>query len=363
MRTPAAPVTGVVLAGRTTMGVGGPARGWLDAHDDEELLQGLEWAHARTLAVTALGGGSNVVCADRGIEALVLRPRHAGLAATVSGGEATVEAGAGVGWDSLVGWTVARGYAGLECLSGIPGDVGAAPIQNLGAYGQEVADSVVAVRVIDRATGGSARLGAAECRFGYRDSIFKAEAAGRWLVVGVTFRLRVGGEPLVRYPELEQALAASHTGPTLGAVRDAVIALRRSKSLLLDERDPNGQSAGSFFVNPVVPAPLADEVAERARRLGATEPLPRHPAGAELVKLPAAWLIERAGLGRGTRRGRVGLSTRHALAIVNLGGATAAEVLAFAIEIRARVGEVFGVALAVEPQLLGFTPEELGPLE
>ncbi|MBI4953622.1 MAG: UDP-N-acetylmuramate dehydrogenase [Myxococcales bacterium] len=353
----------VSLAAHTTLGVGGPARYWLEAEDDAAVVRALAWAAGRGLAVTTLGGGSNVLVADRGLDALVLRPRMLGLSVEREPDALVVEVGAGRAWDELVAWSVAEGAAGLECLSGIPGEVGAAPIQNIGAYGQEVGAVVLAVRVVDRATGATEEVPAARCAFGYRDSAFKREP-GRSVVTAVRFRLALGraAEPApVAYAELATALGP---GPrTLADVRRTVLELRRKKSMVHDPADENARSAGSFFVNPSVSAETALRVAELAAPLlGPGERMPRHPTSDGRVKLAAAWLIERSGLPRGTLRGRVGLSPRHALALGNRGGASAAELVAFAAEVRARVRERFGVALEPEVRLLGFTDEELRPL-
>ncbi len=345
---------GVPLAEHTTLAVGGPAAHYCEARDVADVREAIGWAgeHGRELVV--LGGGSNVLVADRGLDALVLRVRTLGI--VEQGGR--VEVGAGTAWDELVAWTVARGYAGVECLSAIPGDVGAAPMQNIGAYGQEVAAVIERVHAVDRRDGSAVELDAAACRFGYRDSVFKAEAAERYVVTRVDFRFGPGA-PSVAYAELERALAGNT--PTLARVRDTVIALRRAKSMVLDPADENRRSAGSFFVNPTVSAAEADAVAARAAEVAPGQTMPRFDQR-ERAKLSAAWLIERAGLAKGTRRGPVGLSTRHTLAIVNYGGARAADVVAFAAEVRARVREVFGVTLTPEPRLYGFRPEEVAAL-
>lgn len=312
-----------------------------------------------------LGGGSNMLIADRGLEALVLRIGIRGITTLIEVDAITLTAGAGEPWEPLVERAVANGWAGIECLSGIPGDTGAAPIQNVGAYGQEVAETITRVRAIDRASGSIVELDNAACRFGYRDSIFKREAKDRYAIVAVTFTLRRGGAPAVRYAELERRLAQTGGASSLAAVRDAVLALRRSKSMLLDPDDENGRSAGSFFMNPVTSeAAFASIKAriEEARALAPGETIPSFPAEGGLVKLSAAWLIERAGYRKGTSDGQVGLSTRHALAVVNRGGASAAAIVAFATRIKLAVEERFGVRLVPEPALLGFAPYEIADL-
>jgi UDP-N-acetylmuramate dehydrogenase len=261
-----------------------------------------------------------------------------------------VTAAAGEGWDDLVRCAVARDWAGLECLSGIPGRVGATPIQNVGAYGQEVSDTISAVHAIDRTTGETHTLSPPECGFGYRDSRFKSGEPDRWIVIGVTYRLRPGGAPAVKYDELARHLdGRGLTAPTLGQVRESVIAIRRTKSMVLDADDPNGRSCGSFFTNPIVAPAHADKVAARAGV--ATMPRWAQPDGT--VKLSAAWLIERAGFTRGASAGPVGLSTRHTLAIVCHAGARAADVAGFARHIRDTVADRFDVRLMPEPVLWG----------
>lgn len=314
-----------------------------------------------------LGGGSNVLVADQGLDALVLRAAIRGVRHEMDGDRMLVTAGAGERWEELVERAVAEGWAGIECLSGIPGDVGAAPIQNIGAYGQDVSETIARVRVMDRSSREVTELESAACGFGYRDSIFKREAKDRYVVTAVTFALRLGGGPAVRYAELARKLKdAAGTGiePSLSTVRQAVLELRRSKSMLLDPSDENGKSAGSFFMNPTLDADAFQEAKARIDAAGVVGPgeiVPTFPAAGGRVKLPAAWLIERAGLQKGFGDGRVGLSTRHTLAIVNRGGATASEILAFALQVRTAVLRKFGVALVPEPVLLGFTKEELGP--
>jgi len=363
---PPAPPAGlrhnVPLAPRTTLGLGGAARWYLEAAHAAEVVAALRWAAAEGVEAVVLGGGSNVVVADAGIDGLVVRLGLRGVERRADGGAALVTAAAGEPWDPLVAATVADGLAGLECLSGIPGSAGAAPIQNVGAYGREVAEVLEAVRVLDRESLEERRLAPEACGFGYRDSRFRRDP-GRLVVLSVTFRLEPGGAPVLEYPELARAVAAGGGPPGLERVREAVLALRRSKSMVIDPEDENRrnqQSVGSFFVNPVLPAAEAERVAERAAALGVVadpSEVPAFPAGGEGEeerKLSAGWLIEAAGFRKGERRGPVGISSRHALALVHHGGGTTAELVALAREIRDRVGERFGVRLRPEPVFLGF---------
>lgn len=339
----------VPLAPLTTLGVGGSARYFVRAEDDDVLIEALGWAREQNVRVELLGGGSNVVVPDAGLDGLVIQLASRGRRYAATGTEVELEAAAGEPWDELVREAVERDLQGLECLAGIPGLAGATPIQNVGAYGQEVSETVTRVRVFDRVARVVRVLAGRECRFRYRDSLFKSEAPHRFVVLGVTFRLRPGAPPAVRYAELEKYLAARAEAPTLAGVRRAVLALRAAKSMLLDAQDPNTRSCGSFFTNPIVSA----EQAARVQSLSGAGAggMPQFPQPDGRVKLAAGWLIEQAGFTRGTRAGTVGLSSRHALSIVAHAGATAADVLALSERIRAAVRERFGVELTPEPVL------------
>lgn len=350
----------VVLGPLTTLELGGPARWLVDADDERTVVDASAWAAAHGHDLVVLGAGSNVVIADRGLDALVLRIATRGIDMRRAGDEVVVTVAAGEPWDDFVAHAVDAGLAGIECLSGIPGLVGAVPIQNVGAYGQEVADTIRSVRVIERATGAIRTMDHRECAFSYRQSVFKREPR-RAIVLDVTFALRPGGAPTLAYDELRRALVASGPDPSLRTVRDVVIALRRAKSMVIDPHDDNRRSVGSFFTNPVVSADVAADVVARALTAGVvSEPseVPRWPDHAGNVKLAAGWLVERAGISKGLSVGRVGVSSRHALALVHHGGGTAWELLALARRIRDAVLERFGVHLEVEPVLLGFPPAE-----
>jgi len=340
----------VPLAAYTTLGVGGAARWFADAADEATLLDALRWARARATPLRVLGGGSNLVVADRGVEALVVRMALRGVTSRTVDGGVEVTAAAGEPWDDFVRLAVERGWAGLECLSGIPGLVGATPMQNVGAYGQEVSDTITHVRVLDTRDGSVTDVPAAECGFSYRDSAFKRREPGRYVVLAVTYRLRPGGAPALRYTDVERHLAARGVrAPTLADVRESVLAIRRSKSMVIDPADPNRRSCGSFFTNPIIEAAALADVERRV----ADRAMPRWPQPDGRIKLSAAWLIEHAGFRRGQREGPVGLSTRHALAIVAHDGARAADVLAFARRLQTTVAERFGVRLVPEPVYWG----------
>jgi UDP-N-acetylmuramate dehydrogenase len=333
-----------LLSDHTTLRLGGPAREWVRATSEEELVGALSSAEGPLLV---LGGGSNVVVADAGFDGTVVEVATRGVQADVEGDDPTcggvvVTVAAGESWDELVTQAVERGWVGVEALAGIPGLVGATPIQNVGAYGQEVAQTVARVRVWDRVLKGVRTFANADCGFGYRTSRFKADPE-RHVVLDVTFQLRQGdlGAP-VQYAELARTLGIElgRRAP-LTEVRDAVLALRRSKGMVLDADDHDTWSAGSFFTNPVVN--------ESAVPAGA----PAWPQLDGQVKTSAAWLIEQAGFHKGFGSGAVRLSTKHTLAITNRGGATTEELLALAREVRDGVRERFGVTLVNEPVTVG----------
>ena len=261
----------------------------------------------------------------------------------------------GEDWNSVVLHAVERGYAGIECLAGIPGDAGGTPVQNVGAYGQEVSETIVNVRAFDRESYSFVDLNRAACHFGYRRSLFNTEVRGRYIVTGVTYRLRPGAEPTIRYADLQRHFKAElerGEQPTLLETYHAVRSIREQKGMLTGQGGADGHSAGSFFKNPVVAVSLLPEVAHRAGC--AAENVPKYPTGDGLVKLPAAWLVERAGFHKGFAMGRAGISSRHTLALVNLGGATAAEIVALRDAVITGVRERFGVTLEQEPVSLGF---------
>ena len=346
----------VSLAVLTSLGVGGPAAHFLDAASPDALLRALSWADGEQLPVFLLGGGSNVLIADSGWSGLVLRYRHSDCQWDSDGDGVVARVAAGVEWDVFVQETIRRGLSGLECTSGIPGWVGGAPIQNVGAYGQEVAETIVGVEVLDRSSGERSVLGPAECGFAYRDSSFKSGRPGRHLILGVHFRLTRGGDPALRYPELQRRAEETIDGPpTLGDVRRLVLGLRRAKSMLLDPTDPDAASAGSFFTNPILePAQLATVEAALEQRGIDPETMPRFAAGEGRTKLAAAWLIERAGFHKGQRMGNAGISSKHSLALINCGGARASDLVALASSVRTGVSEALGVLLQPEPRFVGF---------
>ena len=381
----------VALAGYTTLGLGGPAARFIEAGTDQQVIDAVREADQRGEPVLVLGGGSNLVVADAGFPGTVARVATRGIAAAADGAGApdgdrapdgasvAVSVAAGEDWDTVVDWCVRGGLSGIECLSGIPGVAGATPIQNVNAYGQDVADTITAVRAYDRRRDALTELSNADCDFGYRTSFFKRAAAGaatgRFVVLGITFRL--ARDPLsapVRYAELAHSLGiAEHGRVPLAAARAAVLQLRRAKGMVLDPADPDTRSVGSFFTNPVLDG---DQFAALAKAVeagwGPGVRIPRFAAAPGHVKVPAAWLIERAGFPKGypgsagpLPDGQPGrdqpdpglpgprISTKHTLALVNPGGASTTALLALAREIRDGVRETFGVELVSEPVLVG----------
>ena len=335
----------VLLAPLTTLGIGGPARDFVRATTLDELREVLRAGEQ----LLVLGGGSNVVIGDAGWDGLVVQIGLPGVEIELRDDHALVTAAAGVAWDDFVAQMVAAELAGVECLSGIPGLVGATPMQNVGAYGQEVADTITRVRAMYRHTGELVDFTREGCGFAYRTSRFKG--TDRWVIADVTFRLeRRGTSVPLRYPELTRALGVGEgERAPLADVRRRVIELRRGKGMVVDPADPQSRSAGSFFTNPIVDAAT---FAAFVARLPEGVTAPSWPAAGGTTKLSAAWLIERAGFAKGTTRGRAGISTKHALALVNRGGATASELLALAREIQDGVRERLGIELVPEPVIV-----------
>lgn len=342
---------GVLLAPFTTLGLGGVAR-VVEADTADEVVAVVTAADLVGDTVLVLGGGSNVVLPDAGVPGVVVRVVTRGVTWVAEGDRVLVTAQAGEPWDDLVAAAVADGLAGLECLSGVPGAVGGTPVQNVGAYGQEVADTVTTVRVLDRRDAIVRDLPAADCGFGYRRSAFKH--SGRWVVLAVTYSLvrRPLSQP-VRYAELARALSLPvGTCAPLADVRAAVLALRRRKGMVRDPADPDSASVGSFFTNPVLSVAEADAL---AARVGAGVVVPSWPEPDGRVKVSAAWLVEHAGFGRGYGGPTVALSAKHTLALTHRGGGSTAELLALAREVRDGVLKAFGVTLVAEPVIVGDT--------
>lgn len=332
----------IPLAPLTTLKIGGPARYFVRAECEEDLIEAVAYASARSLPLFVLGGGSNVLVSDEGFDGLVVQIGMCGIAAGENG---SFVAGAGEDWEGFVENVVGRGFAGVECLSGIPGSVGGTPVQNVGAYGQEVSTTIRSVRCFDRTTDSIVDLANEHCGFSYRRSIFNSTERDRYIVLSVEFDLIPDGEPLLVYKDLVKHFEGSE--PSLSEVRQAVIKIRRSKSMVIDPADPNSRSAGSFFKNPVVDREVLTKIEKEFDRV------PHFNTG-DMVKIPAAWLIENAGLNKGFRLGNAGISSNHTLALINRGAATAAGMIALRDLIQQRVSERFGIALEPEPIMVGF---------
>lgn len=335
----------IPLAPYTTLGVGGPAKHFAVARTADEVVELFSRAEELGANVFVLGGGSNVLVSDSGFEGLVVKNEIGGIE---FGKDGLITAGAGEDWDAFVNACVSRGLAGVECLSGIPGTVGGTPVQNVGAYGQDVSESIVSVRCLDRTTGFIFDLSASDCGFSYRSSIFNTSERDRYVVLGVTFKLTHGGPPKIAYKDLKERFDGAEPG--LREVRETVIAVRREKSMVIDPADPNSRSAGSFFKNPIVDATVADSIAEELE----VDRVPTFPGPDGKVKLPAAWLIEQAGFHKGFVLGNAGISANHSLAIINRGGATASEIVALKYLIQKTILDKFGISLHPEPQFIGF---------
>jgi UDP-N-acetylmuramate dehydrogenase len=339
----------VSLAPYTTLRIGGPARFFIEAPDEEILQDAVHFAREKNLPLFVLGGGSNLLVADAGFAGLVVRIGITGVEWEKGRDRTIVRAGAGEEWDCLVALCVERDLAGIECLSGIPGSIGGTPVQNVGAYGQEISEVLVSLRAYDRRTDSIVELSREQCEFKYRSSLFNRTAKDRYIVLQVAYSLVNHGAASIRYSDVQREFEGTSSTPTLAEVRAAVRRIRARKAMLLVEGDPDCRSAGSFFKNPI----LTEEQFAHLQSL--TGPgLPRHPAPSGKVKTAAAWLIEQAGFSKGYSRGAAGLSTKHTLALVNKGGATAEDVLRLARQIRSRVFDRFGVKLIPEPVFLGF---------
>ena len=337
----------VPLAPFTTFGIGGPARWFIEAATEAEVVDAVSFARERAMPLFVLGGGSNLLVSDTGFHGVVLRVALKGVESAEDAGARVFRAAAGEDWDQFVSQAVAANCAGIECLAGIPGTVGGTPVQNVGAYGQEVAETIETVRVLDLESLAFREMSASECGFSYRTSLFNSTARGRYLVTRVDYRLDPGAPANLRYADLKRAFPEG-SQPNLAEVSTEVCRIRQAKGMLLVDGDPDCRSAGSFFKNPIVLRDMLPQLETKFEVLP-----PAYPAGEGKVKLPAAWLIEKAGFSKGFRLGRAGISSRHTLALVNLGGARAADILALRDLIVDRLLSS-GITLEMEPVLLGF---------
>jgi UDP-N-acetylmuramate dehydrogenase len=350
----------------TTFGIGGPARWFAEAAGEEEIVEAVEWAREGGRPLFVLGGGSNLLVADRGFDGLVLRVGLLGVdtvRASDASGQTIYKVAAGENWDHFVERTAQDGCSGVECLAGIPGTVGGTPVQNVGAYGQEVASSIERVRAFDLEHKTFIEFSTAESGFGYRRSRFNSADRGRFIVTRVDYRLTNGGAPTLVYADLKRAMLETHPDggqPSLMEVAAAVRQVRKSKGMLLVKDDPDCRSAGSFFKNPVVTEAQAEHIAECSGKKPPQFPAGQGAGNLSQVKVPAAWLIEQAGFSKGYRLGAAGISSRHTLALVNLGDygglgvARAEEILTLAGQISDAVEARFGIRLEMEPVMVGF---------
>ncbi len=328
------------MADLTTLKIGGKARLFVRAESEEQVLEAFNFSDENEIPLFILGGGSNVLISDAGFDGLVLQIGLQGIAAK----ENIITAQAGEDWDEFVNFCVGQTLAGIECLSGIPGFVGAVPVQNVGAYGQEVSETITKVRVFDRKSKQVLELGNADCKFAYRSSIFNTTDKNRFIVLAVEFNLIADGKPKIDYKDLKEFFAGKR--PNLQRAREAVLQIRRAKSMVIDENDVNSRSAGSFFKNPIVEAEKLKDLPENA---------PNFKVDENLVKIPAAWLIENAGFKKGYKKNRAGISSNHSLALINRGGASAEEIIALKDEIQLKVKTKFKIELVPEPVFVGFS--------
>ncbi len=342
----------IPLAPLTTFQIGGPARFFVEAKSRAEAEEAVAFARQRDLPLLVLGGGSNLVVSDSGWSGLVLKIAIAGIEQqSESDGKILFDVGAGEPWDRFVSRAVAAQCAGVECLSGIPGSVGGTPVQNVGAYGQDVAETIESVEVFDRKDGQVRELCREACGFAYRSSIFNTSERDRFIILRVRYVLTLGGEPQLEYADLTRHFAGRETRPNLAETREAVRHIRALKGMLIVPGDPDCRSAGSFFKNPVLTELQHEDLRQRARAKGFD--VPSYPLLEKNKKVSAAWLVEKSGFSRGYGFGRVGISSKHALAIVNRGGATAAEVIALRDQIQHRVEDIWRVRLDPEPVFVG----------
>jgi UDP-N-acetylmuramate dehydrogenase len=357
------------LAPYTTLKVGGDARYFAEAANDDDVIDAVRWARAQALPFFVLGGGSNLLVSDAGFHGLVLHMSIDGIDTHEDGGKRIFSVGAGVEWDTFVARAVQDNCAGVECLSGIPGTVGGTPIQNVGAYGQDVSETIVRVCAVDATTLNRVAFDNSGCGFSYRQSRFNGNEPGHYIVTRADFALQPGGRPRIAYADLKRHFSAASisdksssarssnaatkaidpAAPSLFEVREAVLAIRRVKGMVLDEEDADSRSAGSFFKNPVVGLAVYKRIAANS-----PVPVPHFDASPGHVKLAAAWLIEQAGIVRGFALGPVAISSKHTLALINRGDATAADLLRMKDFVQQQVYRRFAVELLPEPVMLGF---------
>jgi UDP-N-acetylmuramate dehydrogenase len=347
----------ILLSEHTTLRLGGKARYFCECFSVEELRSVLQFAHERNIQSHILGGGSNTIFSDDGYNGLVIKIGLNGISYVQDGDDILISVKAGEDWESFVSTAVEKGFAGIECLSGIPGQVGATPLQNVGAYGQEVKDTIESVKVLEKDSLNEKIFQNSECGFSYRESRFKTTDAGNYIVTEVNFRLKINGRPSTHYPEVQKMIDRSvplsslaDGKESLSAVRNIVISLRKKKSMVIDPNDPNTRSVGSFFLNPIVDTVTVSSINDRWKVIGDGTPVPTFSFG-EKQKIPAAWLIEKSGFKKGYKKNGVGISENHTLALVNYNGTTES-LLRLSEEIQQGVEKVFTIRLHLEANVI-----------
>jgi UDP-N-acetylmuramate dehydrogenase len=345
----------ILLSPYTTLGIGGLAHYFVNASDEQTIFGAVAWAKKQEIPLFILGGGSNLVIADSGFPGLVLQINNQGIESHYQDGKVLVTVAAGETWDDFVALSVKNNWQGLECLSGIPGKLGATPIQNVGAYGQEVKDTIIKLQAYDRQLEKVVSFSNPECQFSYRQSYFKSVAKDRYIIFKVTYALTPETAPIIRYPELQKYLLENISSiPTLSDVRSAILQLRRSKAMVVDPLEPNSKSVGSFFMNPIVEEKKLLLIKEKLILGNLNDSIPEFPADTGRIKLSAAWLIEKAGFSKGYKKGNVAISSKHALALINQQNGTAKEICFLAEEIQEKVKNKFDIYLEPEPIYVGF---------
>jgi UDP-N-acetylmuramate dehydrogenase len=348
----------IPLAPLTTLKVGGPARYFVDARTEQDVKDSVAYAADHHLPLFILGGGSNLVVADQGWPGLVLKISLRGVEFEGDRERMLFHAAAGETWDDLVALSVRKNCSGIECLSGIPGSVGGTPVQNVGAYGQEVSEIVTTVHTLKIATGETFAINNADCGFAYRTSNFNSAQRGQFIVLKVSYRLHRADPPRIEYADLKNFFAQAKTEtPTLQQVRDAVCSIRQSKAMLIVSGDADCRSAGSFFKNPLVSAAEAERLQGLAQQRVPGKKLPCYQAEGGRIKLSAAWLVEQSGFHKGYTQGKAGISRKHALAIVNLGDALAQDIVTLKDEVQKKVFDLWDVSLQPEPEFVGFAAQ------
>jgi UDP-N-acetylmuramate dehydrogenase len=345
----------ISLAPLTTLQVGGEARYFVLARREDEVREAVEFANTRQLPLFVLGGGSNLVVADSGWPGLVMRMAMGGISSEGARDAVLFSVGAGHDWDDFVAQAITQNCAGVECLSGIPGSVGGTPVQNVGAYGQQVSDTIESVRALDRKLDRVVVLPKPACGFRYRSSIFNGSERDRYVILQVNYRLKRGGAPSLKYADLQKHFDETEGPPSLAEVREAVRQIRRGKGMLIVPGDEDSRSAGSFFKNPVLSEQQFQDVAALAQSKGVA--ISSYPGLESQHKISAAWLVENSGFAKGFRLGRAGISGKHALALINAGDARASDIIQLKDAIQRGVRSEWGILLEPEPVFLGFTGE------